>query len=290
MNWSLNWDDVRIALATAQHGTHAAAATELKINPATVARRLARMEADLGAALFYRHEGQWLTTEFGDTVLEQAAKMSEVAQTIQQISQSETQAVGTVRITATESLTNHILVPHLQKLWDMAPQISVELQPSASNLSIAKRESDIAIRLARPTEDGTVIRHLGDIGFGLYARRKTEPDIHNSPWIAYDASLDDKPEAQWCRTLRGNGPVALRTGDVNTIQEAIAQGLGVGVLPCFMGHRDPRLQRIVTPSPAPTRPVWIAIPETLKHKPRIRTAANWVTAVFRELKNELIGF
>jgi molybdenum-dependent DNA-binding transcriptional regulator ModE len=73
----LDWQDVRYFVALARYGTLAATARTLRVNHATVARRIENLEALLGSALFERRpEGYTITVE-GKAVLAEAAAMDE---------------------------------------------------------------------------------------------------------------------------------------------------------------------------------------------------------------------
>ena len=59
----LSWEDVRLFLAVAEHGSLSEAARRLRIGQPTVSRRLAELEERLGYPLFERSvEGARLTT------------------------------------------------------------------------------------------------------------------------------------------------------------------------------------------------------------------------------------
>ncbi|MDO7631520.1 MAG: LysR family transcriptional regulator, partial [Loktanella sp.] len=50
----MNWDDMRVFLAVARAEGLTAAAPVLKMDPATLGRRVARLEASIGGALFVK--------------------------------------------------------------------------------------------------------------------------------------------------------------------------------------------------------------------------------------------
>ena len=49
-----NWDDVRLFLAVAREGGLSAAGKQLRLDPATLGRRMARLETSLGTGLFVK--------------------------------------------------------------------------------------------------------------------------------------------------------------------------------------------------------------------------------------------
>lgn len=74
-----DWEDVRFFLALARHGSLSAAARALKVNHATVARRVAGLEASLGAALLERRPAGYELTGFGRLALQAAGGMEDAA-------------------------------------------------------------------------------------------------------------------------------------------------------------------------------------------------------------------
>jgi molybdenum-dependent DNA-binding transcriptional regulator ModE len=61
----LDWEDVRYFVALARHGTLSASARALRVNHATVARRIASLETLIGRALFDRRAGGYVLTAEG---------------------------------------------------------------------------------------------------------------------------------------------------------------------------------------------------------------------------------
>ena len=53
----MNWDDMRIFLSVAREESLSGAAKSLRLDPATVGRRIARLERDVDAVLFVGAEG-----------------------------------------------------------------------------------------------------------------------------------------------------------------------------------------------------------------------------------------
>ncbi|MCA9544458.1 MAG: LysR family transcriptional regulator, partial [Myxococcales bacterium] len=72
----MDWRDLRIALALERHQSLAAAGRALGVDPTTVGRRIAVLEAGLGAALFVRAGEGWRPTEAGQRVVAHAAEMA----------------------------------------------------------------------------------------------------------------------------------------------------------------------------------------------------------------------
>ncbi|HEY0834875.1 MAG TPA: LysR family transcriptional regulator, partial [Azospirillum sp.] len=189
----LDWEDLRVFVALARAGSLSAAARALKVGHATVGRRVAALEAALGRALFDRRADGYALTAEGAAVLELAAGMDERALAILRRAGQDAGLTGTVRLTATESLAERFLIPRLAAFRRRHPGIDLEVLSDPRSLSLAKREADVAVRLARPQAGELVTRRLAAIAYGVYAA----PDGDAESWVGYDDSHAHLPEAQW---------------------------------------------------------------------------------------------
>src|SRR5690606_55899 len=165
---NVNWDDVRIFLAVARAGQFLGAARRLGLNHATVSRRIAALEASLGARLFRRLTTGSELTAAGERLLEVAARVEAemIAARSQVVGDSE-EVAGTVRIGAPDGFGVAFLAPRLGPLSATHPQLRIQLVPVPRSFSLSRREADIAITVERPTEGRLVAHKLVDYSLGL---------------------------------------------------------------------------------------------------------------------------
>lgn len=287
----MDWDDVRVVVAVAQGGTLSAAARALGVNQTTAARRLAALEAALGATLFTRADGRHVPTPLGEAVAARGTAMAAEADAIARLvaEGGDAAAAGSVRLTATDGIVTHFLVPRLGAFWARWPRIALEIVPGAGTLNLTRREADMALRLNRPQDSGVVARKVADLGWAPYgAAAQGRVGLTERPWVGYDDALAHLPEARWAERARGGAPVILRTPHVVALLEAVAAGHGIGVLPCWMGDADPRLVRLADDPPG-RRECWLVIHEALRRQARIRAVADWLTALFDQERARLLG-
>ena len=69
-----NWDDLRVFLAVARDETLSTAGKRLKIDPATVGRRISRMEERYGTPLFAKSPSGYALTDAGSRLMPHAEK------------------------------------------------------------------------------------------------------------------------------------------------------------------------------------------------------------------------
>jgi DNA-binding transcriptional LysR family regulator len=157
------------------------------------------------------------------------------------------------------------LVPAIGKLLDRHPALQVELIPESRDLSLSRREADLAIRLARPSTGGATVkaRRIGTLQYSVYAARSySVKAAAKLPWITYDDSLAHLPQARWiAKAASGsvNDICRLRVHDAETAMESVLAGLGRTLLPTAIAEREPRLRRLETDarSPLPLREMWL---------------------------------
>jgi DNA-binding transcriptional LysR family regulator len=160
----MNWDDARVVLAIARAGNFASAANALDMDETTIARRLKRFETATGTKIFVRQGTQQSATDAGAVLLRQAERLEVEAKRLESLSaQQEPTLSGRVRLTTTPIIAQSIISPALKTLYKKAPKIRLQLNCTNSNLSFARWETDLAVRMARPTDGSLFVRKLGDL-------------------------------------------------------------------------------------------------------------------------------
>src|SRR5262249_17208411 len=155
----LNWNDLRYVLAISRGRTWAAAARLIGVDDTTVARRLNAVQQAIGARLYQRlTDGTLQLTTPGERAALHAERMErEIGVLAASLAGEEDVVSGTVRITSVPIVVNHILVPAAQILLKRHPKLRLEFVADARDLSLTRREADLALRLARPRTGGTKV-------------------------------------------------------------------------------------------------------------------------------------
>lgn len=285
MQASFDWDDLRYLLAAEQTGSFAAAARRLRVDQATVGRRLRALQEAIGVPLLERTPGRLSLTEAGRRALHAAQEMDRAALHLERTVEAGIPAVaGLLRITATEALASRVLAPRFAELTSRHPGLTVELLGSNQTMSLSRREADVAVRLYRPVEPAVAARRVGTLGFALYAardyiRRRGRPDpmLQGHDLLGYDRPLAASSEALgWVDEFPG-ARVVLRSNGAFSILAATSAGLGVGVLPCFLADPEPGLVRALPQ--LRTREIWLAVHGDLRRSARTRVGLDFVAAV-----------
>lgn len=275
---AMDWNDLRYILTIARAGTLAAAARRLGVNQTTVARRLAAAEAALGARLFERVDGALHPTKPGQMAIARASQVEQEVHGLEHgIGGGDADTAGLVRLTAVPLLVNRLLIPALPPFFAKHPSLRVELIAEARNVSLTRREADIALRLGRPESGGSVLaKRIGHLDYAAYGpRQRAARDL---PWITYEEGLSHLPQARWiAETARGEELAPILVSDAEAILHAIHAGLGRSLLPCFAADRDSHMRRLSGPGAVLTRDLWLLTHRDLRHHARIAAVVAWLS-------------
>lgn len=281
----IDWEDVRHFLAVAQSGTLSGAARSLKVDHATVSRRLAALEAALEVRLVDRLPRSSRLTVVGRQVFERALDMEAGAHGIARLAKAaHAPLVGRVTLSVPPALATHLLAGQLTRFRAAYPDILLSLSAQGRQVSLSHRETDIALRLVRPDEAGSVTRKIGTMPFGLYAHR-AYPELGTPErwqFIAYDESYAEMPQQAWLLGIAGGRPMACELTHSSEHLMAVRAGVGIAGLPRFIGERDPDLVRIDRDIPPFAREIWLAVHRDLRSTPSVRAVMDFVAAVVSE--------
>lgn len=288
---SLDWNDVRYFLAAARTGSLAAASRHLGSHQPTVGRHIDSLEKQLGVRLFQRHAQGLTLTDEGQRILRLAEAMSEAATTLQRIGAGESEPHGSVRIAAPSGLAVHLLAPNLSRLRQRFPELDIVLQPSASSADLTHGEADVALRLYRPEAEELVVRHVGEMTFGLYGtaaylqRHGTPRDcagLQQHLFIGYGEQLHQLEENRWLETVAGEARFVLRSDDTHTRLAAVEAGLGLAVLPHILAQRVASLQCLLDEVALPAKPIWLVVHRDLRQVARVRAVLDWLAELLTQ--------
>jgi DNA-binding transcriptional LysR family regulator len=295
MQGSIAWDDLRFLLAAVRDGSFAAAARRLRVDPATVGRRLRALQLAVGAPLLERSPGRLSLTAAGERALRAAEQMDAAALHLERVVDAGLPAVeGVLRIGATEGLADRVVAPRLPELLARHPALHLELVTSNEAANLSRREADVAVRLFRPAEPALAARRAGLLAFGLYASagylgrrgRPAGPRLEGHDLLGYEPGLATRSGALgWADELGGR--VVLRATSAGALLAAAAAGAGIGLLPCFLADREPDLARVL---PAlRTRELWLVVHGDLRRTARARAGLDFLAQVLADAAPLLRG-
>jgi len=288
----LDWDDIRFFLAVQRSGSIRAAAGQLGVNHSTVSRRIRQLEQQLGVRLFEKLPTGYVITPAGEEIVRYALQIEQQTDALQrQIYGRDSELSGNLRVTLPESLASHLLMPALEQFSARYTAIVIELVISDEEFSLSKREADVAIRVTdRSPPEHLVGRRVLTYAKCIYAARSylaNRDTTQDMNWIGWD---DDVPLPQWVK----NGefpkvPVRHQVDHLMVQLAAAKAGLGISVLPCFLGDTEPLLQRVPTATVRPSRDIWLLTHHDLRQTVRVRVFTEFMAQAIREHDDLLEG-
>ncbi len=295
---SLDWDNLRHALAVGSAGSIAGAARALGVNHTTVLRRLEALEAQFGTRLFDRQRSGYQPTEAGLVLLEQTRHMATRADEVErQVLGRDLELTGPLRVTTAFVLMDHLLPQALADFARAYPGIEVEMVENAvlvdlSSQSVTptqnrwRREADVALRLSAHVAEYLVGRDLGMTQCRVYALRgapglpQTVTPIdeltRDAPWVAFERDASGRVYDRWMREHLARSNVRLRVDIFNAKAAMLRTGIGVGVLPTFMQESHPELVAVSDPIAELAAPVWMLTHPDLRKTARVRAFMQFV--------------
>lgn len=259
----LNWDNLRFVLMVANKGSIAAAARELEVNRTTVLRRINQFQDDLKCRIFERSDTGYVLTPEAEKMIAAARDVESTLFNMQrQLAGRELKLEGELRVTTTDSFMLALLAPHLASFRQRHPHIVVDVLVTNSVLDLNRRDADVAIRPTRVPEANLVGRRLRDVEFDVFAR----PDfiaanggsaLAQNRWIGFVDSLSATPVGAWFDATIDTEQICLRCDSFVAVRSAAEAGIGIALLPRFLGEASADLVRLDVDTAELTTGLWI---------------------------------
>jgi DNA-binding transcriptional LysR family regulator len=287
-------------LATRRAGSALGAARMLGVNQTTVVRRIEQAERELGVPLFERKHSGLAPTKFGEFVAEAAERVETTVGDLANAIDAEHRAIGgTVRLTTSEMLANRLIVPFLPDFKRLHAAVRVVLIADDRQLDVGRGEADVALRAgSRPEGRGIVIRRLPSASWSVYCSRAyceefgaptSRDEIRSHAIVGLDGPVARLPPARWLLEAAPDAEIALRSNSLTNLVSNLRAGLGVAMLPCFVGDNEPDLMRCIAPPPELDAEMWLILREELKSAPHVRALADFLAKRLNGMRDELAG-
>jgi DNA-binding transcriptional LysR family regulator len=248
----MNIADLTLFAETVRLGSFAAVAKARGVDPSSVSRGVAGLEAELGVRLFQRTTRSLSLTEAGDIYLARALPLiEELARIGEAAREIRAEPKGTLRLTASVTFGQAMILPLLPAFRAAYPDIRLECLFTDQNLDLITDRIDLAIRLAPGIEGDVIAARLMTTRYRIVA---APGYLAGAPPLAVPQDLAAhklllftiRPfRTQWrFRDAAGRlTDVAVR-GDITispagAILDAALAGLGVALLPNYL--TDPQI-------------------------------------------------
>ena len=285
-----DWDELRYFLAAAREGGFGAGARALGAQQSTVSRRVASLEARLGAPLFDRRAAGLELTSLGRLVRDQAERMERALLDITaQAAGAHAAVEGLVRLATTETMAATFLLPRVvPRLFERYPALRLDLIIGDAPADLGRREAEIAVRFFLMPSGDVVTRRVARLPTAIVAHRALAEALSTRPpsswpWTSVWLTSGSPAEHTWLERELGVEP-RLTTNSFHAQYEAVRAGLGVAILPELLTAASPDLCTMTAPvAPTPPIDVYLAAPRGLRGVPRIAAVWEMLVEAFAEL-------
>ncbi len=283
----MDWNDLRYVLAVGRARSFAGAGRILGTDATTVGRRLRNAEIRLHATLFQRDgNGAVVLTAAGELAFARAETIeAEIGGLSQALRGTDLVASGKVRLTAPPFMINRLLLPAAPDLIQRHPGLQLELVGESRNLSLTRREADMAIRLARPADplgNRVTVRRITTLRYGVYCASRLHAKADDLPWIVYEEGMAHLPHAHWiaARAEKSGRQSPIAVNEAESLLQAVKVGLGRALLPRAIADGFDGISPVDDGDRSlPQREVWLLTHADLRHLARIRAISDWLDKV-----------
>jgi len=294
----LDWDKLRIFHAAAQAGSFTHAGENLNMSQSAVSRQVSALEQDLGVPLFHRHARGLILTEQGDELFRTANEvLIKLDAATSRLAESAEKPTGTLRITTTVGLGSTWLTARVHEFVDLHPAIHLHMIFDDTELDLAMRQADVAIRLRQPVQPDLIQRRLFTVHMNVYAApvyvdRFGEPksisDLDDHRIVTFGVPVPAYlRDLNWLelagRDSENPREPVLKINNLFAIKNAVQNGTGIAVLPSYMVEPGSGLMQLLPEVQVPSFASYFVYPAELKNSARVHVfrdfllskAQNW---------------
>lgn len=292
---AMDWDKLRVFHAVAEAGSFTHAGESLNLSQSAVSRQISALEENLQVPLFHRHARGLILTEQGEalnrTVREVFAKL---AMTEALLTESKEKPAGRIKVTTTVGFGSSWLAPRIAQFLDAYPDVSVSLLLDDTDLDLAMREADVAIRMHPPRQPDLIQRHLMDLQWivcaspdylAAHGTPQGPEDLDGHRLVLFGEYRPPVPDVNWLAEVGAQRHRAqLEVNSLNAMMRAIRSGAGIGALPDWMVPEMDGLIRLLPDLKSPKVDVYFVYPEELRNSKRVAVFRDFLVSRLQELQ------
>jgi DNA-binding transcriptional LysR family regulator len=274
----LSWDDFRYVKAIAEARSLAGASEQLGINQSTVFRRLGQIEQHLGSRLFERRRAGYAVTPCGAQMVSLADRMgAEIIDFERRVTGQDLRPSGELRITTSDALLRYLLTEVFAAFRRAYPEIILDIVISNQRLNLTKRDADVAVRALYHSPEPLAGAKVAPIGWAVFGAASvvSEPfdpvrDGRRHDWIAFADAVSIARATKWLHQHAEETRIVYKNNTMVGLAEAAAAGVGLALLPCYIGTAVPGLAQLSQPLPDLESELWLITHPDLRNTARVR--------------------
>jgi DNA-binding transcriptional LysR family regulator len=266
----VDYNDFALFSRVVEHGSFTAAAKALALPKSSVTRGIARLERELGVRLIQRTTRQRGITDAGRDLYERVrGAVGALEEAGEAVREQGREPGGIVRVTANSDTAMMGIPQMLVELHAQLPAIHVELILTSRVVDLVAESVDLGIRAGQLLDSSLIAKKLGPANAALYAskaylkkrgRPKQLADLANHDCVLFRGR---QGRATW-QFEQPRSSIEVRgvasVDDFMFMARTLEAGLGIGMLPMFMGAQDPLLDRVLPDHLISGAPVHLVMP------------------------------
>jgi len=292
----VDWDDLRYVLAVRRAGSLSRAAANLGVTHTTVGRRVRAIEQRLGVQLFDRTPEGYVPTAAGQDIGEVAERLEDEVLSVEgRVLGRDAELRGQLRVSTLDFIFAHYHAAFCSFI-ERYPSVELTVTAPEDEVSLTRREADVALRMSNSPPESLVGRKVGRIEFAVYASEalaeRVGPDASygDFPWISWDERLTASWLDAWLAQHAPGAKIVLRMdGSTPVLRTCVSAGIGVHFLPCFEADADPSLRRVGKVQTEFGRDLWLLTLPDLRSNTRIRAFMDHMEEALRPSRAALAG-
>ena len=277
----MNWNDLKVFLAVARSGSVREATNLHQTSVSTIIRRIDTLEEQLGVRLFVRRPEGYTLTESGHDIYEDVVRLEQQAVSIEQRAQSKDASLsGTVRVTLPDCVFSYLLAGPFKKFRETYTDINIQIITTYDLLDVLKGDADIALRATTAPPEQLIGRKLPTFYSSYYASHDyvQQYDLNNpksgAVWLGKDGSQRHTESIK--KGPYPSLPMMWEIRSFPTLVSACQNGLGMAIMPCFIGDQEEKLTRVGPLPPFHMMETWLLIHPQLKDVKRVRIVIDFL--------------
>lgn len=293
-----HWDDLKIFLAVARHESLSGAGRVLKLDPATVGRRISRLEAAMETPLFVKSPQGYALSAAGDRLMAHAEAAEQAMRAATEALAGPADSLsGQIRIGAPDGCANYLLPQVCARIAEANPDLDIQIVALPRVVNLSRREADMAIAVSPPSAGQLLVQKITDYRLHLVAARRylvahppieTVADLKGRRMIGYIPDMIFDAELDYLSEL-GVERVALASNSVPVQLKMAAQGAGLCVAHDFALPSHKILRKVLPDQISLTRAFYLVRHQGDQRSERLTRFAEALCDGLREEVTRLEG-
>ena len=203
-----------------------------------------------------------------------------------------------VRIATMEGIASCYLAPRINQIAASDPKLKIELFSNPHIVDLLRKETDLFISFFNPKIAGLISKKIGECAIYIYGSKnyekqygmpKTRDELRNHYFVSYITEMVTIESVRWLEEIVPKPNIVFASNSIISQTNAATSGVGLVVLPTFVGDQTRALFRVLSDEVVIFRPIWLSVTRDQSELPSIRSAAATITELFSADRSHLMG-